>query len=499
MSFKNITVISFCIIFLIGPVGFDCSGTGGEILKIEPDLEFSSYLGGSRNEMGYAFTTDLSGNIYLTGKTNSPDFLVTTRFLPENAENSINAFVVKLDPTGSNILFSIVFGGSGDDSGMSVEVNPEGFVYVSGNTNSTDFPTTPGVYSENGSGLFDAFAVKISPDGKTLAYSTLLGGNSIDYCLAMAVDKNGFVYVGGKTFSDNFPVTPGVYDEAFNGKNDIFVAKLNKTGSELEYSTFMGGGNEDSANGIFVDDFGYVYLTGETQSSDYPVTENSLDAAFNEGGYDAIVTKLNPEGTDLVYSTYLGGNGYEWAAGLDVDGYGNVYVSGATKSEDFPVTENAYDKIFNGDQDLFVTVLDNTGNKIVYSTFVGGESKDSFTSIGIIKQMSKICLTGNTQSVDYPVSPGAFSEAFNKGQYDTFLTIIDIADSTLDYSTFLGGSQTEWGLDIFVDNNSNIYLAGFTDSPDFPVTPDSFGLTYNGESEARIKGDVFILKFQVEK
>ncbi len=486
------------IIFVIGLVNFNCSQSGVSQLEINPEIKASSYLGGSRNEMGYCITTDLSGNIYVTGKTDSPDFPSTSKFLPDNIESDNNVFVVKMDPAGSKIIYSLLIGGSGDDSGGSVSVDGKGYAFVSGTTGSKDFPTTPGCFDKTLNGKKDVFIVKIDPDGKSLVYSTYLGGDKEDFCLCSQIDNNGCIYLSGKTLSENFPVTSGVFDETFNGKNDVFVSKLNINGTKLEYSTFIGGSNEDSANDLTIDDLGCIYFCGETQSSNYPVTDNSFDQAFNGGGYDVVVTKLNSDGTELVYSTYLGGDKYEWASGIEVDHLGNAYVSGATKSEIFPVTENALDNSFNGDQDLFVTVFNKTGDDINYSTFIGGISKDSFTSIGILNKSGDICLTGNTKSSDYPVTSNASDTTFNKGQFDTFYSIINVLNSKLVYSTFLGGSCNEWGLDIYADRDMNAYLTGFTDSPDFPVTSGSFDIDYNGEINQRIKGDVFFIKFSVK-
>jgi hypothetical protein len=233
-------------------------------------------------------------------------------------------------------------------------VDGAGNAYVTGFTFSADFPTTPGAFDTTfNPGTFDAFVTKLNPAGSALVYSTYLGGASTDQGFGIAVDAAGNAYVTGWTVSADFPTTPGAFDTTAAGA-DAFVTKLNPAGSALVYSTYLGGASTDQGFGIAVDGAGNAYVTGLTVSADFPTTPGAFDTTFNGGG-DAFMTKLNPAGSALVYSTYLGGASNDQGSGIAVDGAGNAYVTGSTFSADFPTTPGAFDTTFNGSIDAFVT------------------------------------------------------------------------------------------------------------------------------------------------
>src|SRR5882762_8523809 len=273
------------------------------------------------------------------------------------------------------------FNGSGLDLGVGIAVDADGNAYVVGWTNSSNFPTTAGAFQTTfgGGTNFDTFVTKLNPTGSALVYSTYLGGSGSDAGRKIAVDAAGNAYVVGQTSSSNFPTTTGAFQTSFGGGySDAFLTKLNSTGSALVYSTYLGGTGEDDGSGISVDADGNAYVAGFTASADFPATAGAFQTTFGGGYGDAFVAKLDPTGSALIYSTYLGGTDSDAAGnpGLAVDASGNAYVTGETASTDFPTTAGAFQTTLSGYQNAFVTKLDPSGSALVYSTYLGGSITD---------------------------------------------------------------------------------------------------------------------------
>jgi hypothetical protein len=464
-------------------------------LVIDPIvLSYSTYLGGSDSDSARAIAVDADGNAYVTGATSSINFPTTAgSFKP--ASNTSDAFITKLNPAGSALVYSTYLGGSDSDSGLGVAVDAAGNAYVTGTTRSSDFPTTAGAFQTSQSSIGDdAFLMKLDPTGSTLAYSTYLGGSGIDGSGAIAVDADGNAYVTGWTSSIDFPTTPDAFQRTIAGDRDAFVTKLNPGGSALVYSTYLGGlGSSDEAGvGIAVDANGNAYVTGQTTSANFPTTANSFQPAFGGGiTYgDAFVTKLNPTGTALVYSTYLGGNASDGGRGIAVDVDGNAYVTGTTASRNFPTTLGAFQTTFGGQDpnfgfgDVFVTKINPDGSALVYSTFLGGSGADYGLGIAV-DASGHAHVTGWTTSINFPTTLGAV-QAIPGG---TFVTKLDPAGSALIFSTYLGrgagGShEVSWG--VAVASDGGVYVAGVTDSGNFPTTIGAFQPTLGGQSDAFI-------------
>jgi hypothetical protein len=337
-----------------------------------------------------------------------------------------DAFVTKLNAAGSALDYSTFLGGTRSEEVESIAVDGSGSAYVTGDTQSADFPTTPGTFDTtfNRSGSEDAFVTKLNAAGSALDYSTFLGGRSLDEVEGIAVDGSGSAYVTGATQSANYPTTPGAYDTSYNDTGDAFVTKLKASGSALVYSTFLGGRSYDQAFGIAVRE-GRAYVTGTTYSSDYPTTPGTLDTSYNgdpTGSIsDAFVTKLKASGSALAYSTFLGGAGNESGAGIAVDGEGRAYVAGYTGSADFPTTRGAFDRTLGSfNEDAFVSKLNASGSALAYSTFLGGTDRDF--GLGIAVREGRSYATGTTLSSDYPTTPGAFDTSFSGGFTDAFVT-----------------------------------------------------------------------------
>lgn len=318
-------------------------------------LVYSTYLGGSIADSGSGIAVDDAGSAYITGRAESANFPTTPGAFDITYNGGNDAFVTKLDPTGSALAYSTYFGGSGVDIGGGIAVDAAGSAYVSGYYGSSDFPTTPGAFDTTFNGGNDSWVAKLDPTGSALVYSTYLGGSGFEGSSAIALDGAGNAYVTGGTDSPDFPTTPGALDTTLTGATDAFVTKLDPTGSALAYSTYLGGSATDWGYGVAVDDAGSAYVAGETGSPDFPTTPGAFDTTFNGGPLDAFVTKLDPTASALIDSTYLGGNGRDNGLGIALDGAGSVYVTGNTVSTDFPTTPGAFDTTFGGGfEDAFV-------------------------------------------------------------------------------------------------------------------------------------------------
>jgi hypothetical protein len=516
-----------------------------QALVIDPVLVYSTFLGGSAlfGDKGNAIAVDAAGNVYVAGQTYSADFPVTQgAYQTTNnaaANQFTNIFVSKLNASGTALLYSTYLGGSGTlqggDSAHAMAVDAAGNVYVAGQTYSTDFPVSPGAFQTTNRAAAEestnAFVAKLNATGTALVYSTYLGGSggqgnyTGDKGNAIAVDAAGNVYVAGQTYSTDFPVTPGAFQTtnqaAASNLTNAFITKLNPTGTALVYSTYLGGSGGyrggyagDMGNAIAVDTAGNGYVAGATFSSDFPVTSGAFQSANNalaNQGTNAFITKLNPTGTVLVYSTYLGGSGADAGNAIAADTAGDAYVAGQTGSIDFPVTQGAFQTTNHreliGGVNAFVTKLNPAGSALVYSTYLGGsggvvnQSATLFFRGGdlasglAIDSSGNAYVTGSTASANFPVTSGAYQTTNHDqpgcvggciGGYNAFITELNSTGSALVYSTYLGGRGL--GLDfglieglagdqanaLALDSSGNVYVTGSAQSFDFPVTAGTF-------------------------
>lgn len=473
-------------------VGFQIAAYDtGKPLVIDPVLVYSTYLGGGFGASGAAIAVDDIGNAYITGDTFSSDFPTTPDGFQTVAKGH-DAFVTKLGIEGAlSLLYSTYLGGSGDERGLDITVDDAGNAYVTGDTTSEDFPLA-NPYQETFGGLSDAFVIKLNATGTELLYSTYLGGDSLEESNSISLDSVGNAYVTGHTASANFP-TANTAQQTFGGAYDVFVSKLNSVGNELIYSTYLGGSDDDRGAGIAVDDGGNAYVAGQTDSADFPVTPEAFQGFFDDltGNADAFVSKLNPAGDALIYSTYLGGSDYDSASGLAIDDVGNAYVTGKTYSEDFPIA-NAFKSIKGPSTDAFVSKLDAAGSALMYSTFLGGNALDEGFDIAV-DDADAAYVTGVTFSSDITIVNPVPSESIESGDFDQDVGFIQDATSdafivkfsaegtTLAHASHLGGTGTDFGMGIAVDGGGNIYVTGTTRSPDFPTVDPLRGSFSGGE------------------
>jgi uncharacterized repeat protein (TIGR01451 family) len=372
-----------------------------------------------------------------------------------------------IDPV---LVYSTYLGGTGHDLALDIAVDAMGNAYVVGNTLSIDFPVNNAVQHTcttieltGYSSCDDMFVTKLNRDGTAIEYSTYIGGTSTDVGNGIAIDGLGNAYVTGMTTSRDFP-TVNAFQPDFRSNPDFFpeafVAKLSSTGSDLVYSTYLGGSSEDRGNAIAVDGQGSAYVTGGTDSFDFP-TASPLQSVPS-GGLDAFVAKLTPDGSALAYSTFLGGQSYDIANDIAVTDDGYAAITGETNSVDFP-TVNASQPTNQGQNDAFIATVVPEGTALAHSSYLGGPGFDLGWRIAVA---NRIYYVTGTSSGDFPVTDG---QPFGGGQSDAFVAIVNF-EGVVGYSRYFGGADADQGSGIAVDAAGNVYVAGVTRSPDFPVT-----------------------------
>ena len=410
----------------ITPGAFQTTSGGGTntfITKLNPNgtaLVYSTYLGGSTEDIGLGIAVDNIGNAYITGKTHSTDYPVTAGAFQPFFVGSYDVIVTKLNPLGSSLIYSTYMGGScGDDIGYSIAVNNFGEAYITGSTVCYGNFITSGVHS-SGAGGSDVFVTKLNSSGSSRIYSTCLGGsgsfvNSFGY--GIAIDTLGNAYVTGSTEANNFDITSGAY-QTIKGDtllNEAFVFKLNPTASSLVYSTFLGGNDNDIGNGIAIDKYGSVYVTGFTQSTNFPTTSSAFQIV-NDGSFDVFVSKLNISGSFLEYSTYIGGSAYDNARAIAIEKSGNAYITGSTNSSNYDITPGVIQTVYSGGgSDCFVSKIDicSTINFSVTSNNVTcNGNNDGSASVAVINPLTYTynwSPSGGSNSTAIGLAPGTYT------------------------------------------------------------------------------------------
>jgi len=420
------------------PGSYDTSHNGGFdifIAKLSPSndgLLWSTFLGGSDYDYGYALARDQAGDFVLTGTTFSTDFPTTAAAYDTSFNGgSSDLFVAKLSSSGAELLWSTYLGGSSSGMAIALALDQAGNPVLTGNTYSTDFPTSPGAYDTSYHAYQDVFVAKLSASGSDLLWGTYLGGEGMECGYAIALDPAGNPVLTGFTDSADFPTTPGAFDTSmFGWDDDIFVAKLSASGTDLLWGTFLEGEDDERCYAVAIHPAGDPVLAGKTYSADFPITPGAYDTSHNGFGYeDIFVTRLAASGSTLVWSTFIGGESGDWAAALCLDPAGNVYVTGPTWSSDFPVTPEGYDTSRNGWNDAFLARLSFSGTTLLWSTFLGGSDGDSGAALALDPAGNPV-LTGSTLSFDFPTTPGAFDTSYNGGGYDLFVSVLQVDDAT---------------------------------------------------------------------
>jgi hypothetical protein len=467
---------------------------------VSPILSYSTYLGGSQDDVGTAVALDSSGNAFLAGYTDSTDFPVLGG-TQTSAAGGYDAFVAELNSSGTALVYSTYLGGSMDDHAEAIVVDSSGNAYVTGDTASADFPTVDSL-GTCGQGASDAFVAKLNSDGSKLLFATCFGGSQADHGMGIALDPSQNMYVVGDTSSSDFPITTGAFQATAGGGTDAFITEIKADGSSILYSTFLGGSSDDHARAVALNASGDLLVVGNTTSPDFPVTDSAFQKTFGGSGGlnigDAFVTELKPAGSgsaDLVYSTYLGGASDDGATGVVVDGTGDAYVTGLTFSTRFP-TVTPFQAGLAGGDDAFVAKLNPAASgsaSLVFSTYLGGSGDDQGTGIAV-DSSDNVYISGVTASTDFPVA-GAFqpANASASGLQDAFYAKLVSAGNALVHSSYLGGSGDDVGRSIAIDSSGDAYIIGNTASTNFPATTGAFETAFGGAGTDNY-GDVFITK-----
>ncbi len=466
-------------------------------LIIDPVVRYSTYMGGTGDDRAWSVAVDANGSAYLAGATASVNFPTTPgAFQLTFGGGAWDACVTKLSADGTSLVYSTYLGGQGAEynplgaGGTWLAVDHGGNAFVTGATKSTDFPITPGAFQQKLAGDFDAYVTQLDPTGSVLVYSTYIGGTGRDETQTIALGSDGDVYVAGYTESTNFPTQTGAFQKNFGGGADAFVVQVGPGGTALKYATYLGGTGIDSATALAIDPRGNAYVAGETTSSNYPTTPGAFQT-YSGGPWDGFVTKLSPRGSALAYSTCLGGAGYDAAFGIAIDAKGDAFVTGITRSTNFPTTPGVFQATYGGGGDAFVTELAAGGGSLVYSTYLGGEDAENdggITGPVAVNAAGVAFVGGSTSSANFPVTPDAIQPQYG-GETDSMLAIIAPGATALLYSTYLGGSNEDIGFSIALSGLGNIYVTGRTESTNFPITAGAFQGTNAGGR------DVFVTKF----
>ncbi|MDH5646250.1 MAG: SBBP repeat-containing protein, partial [Candidatus Heimdallarchaeota archaeon] len=451
-------------------------------LIIDP-IVYSTYMGGNGDEHGYSITVDSLDNIYVTGDTASTNFITQNAF-DGSLGGSWDAVIFKLGKNLGSVQSSTYLGGSGNDHGTSIALDYANNIYITGVTDSIDFPAINGYDSTFNGGLNDAFIAKLGADGVCIDYSSYIGGDGEDKANSIVVDGSQSAYVTGYTFSLNFPLV-NPRDATYGGNSDIFVSKFSPNGVSLVYSTYFGATGIDVGNAIVLDSENNMYITGHTDSSGFTMV-NPYDPT-HRGGYDVFVFKLTADGLGLPFSTFIGGSLNDIAMSIQLDSENNVYITGYTESPNYPVV-NAYDSTYNGGiTDVFISKLNSSGSSLLYSTFIGGSFADLAKSL-VLDSNNNMYVAGYTYSNDFPmVNP--FNDTYGRLN-ELFVFQLSASGSDLLFSTYVGGIESDFGWDLVLDSSNNIYVTGYSDSSNFPVF-NGWDTTNNGLF------DIVVLKLDI--
>lgn len=465
MRNTEITSNPFRTILLLGVVGM-CLASGAA----RGDKTMALYgLGGSQDDRVIAVATDVQGNIYLAGETYSVDFPVVRAAQPYHAGGYSDAFVVKLDPSGTRIVYSTYLGGGAEDAAFGVAVDKAGNAFVTGVTNSPSFTTTAGAYDRlcGTDGMCnearrDAFLIKLDPAG-AMVFSTFFGGSDGEYSWSVAVDSRGRPAITGSTASRDLPLKAPIQTWHRGGTFDGWVALFSADGSTLLSSTYFGGSGDDYPAAIALDSMGNVVLGGYTQSTDFP-QKTSLQPGYAGGANDGFVAMFENGANKLKFASYLGGAGDDRVQGVAVDGRGNLYVAGTTSSTNFPVRAAAQPSN-RGRSDMFVAGIAGKGG-LLFSTYLGGSGNEVGTALVLAGR--QLLVVGATDSTNFPVSANAQQAHFGGGRRDAALAVVRLDTGQMAYSSYLGGTNSESGAGAAAAASGDWVVAG-------SVAVESFG------------------------
>ena len=474
-----------------GAISFSLNNyDSSQTIRIDP-VVYSTYFGGSSFDYLRGIAKDSSGNIIIVGRTRSADYPTKigsydTTFSDLFAD-FYDAVVTKFTPDGKNILFSTFLGGMGNDQAEAVAVDKFGNIYITGYTLSLrSFPFTSNALDTFDIGGIDGFLSVLNPQGDSLLYSTLFGGTSDDFPQSIAIDNNRNVYIAGYTKSRNFRITTGAFDTTFNSNgtdifNDAFSMKFSSN-FNLLYSTYIGGSGDDFGQSIAVDASGNAVIAGITRSSDFPTSSFGFqkiiaDSVPSSSTGDGFIFKLNSSGSDKFFGTYFGGSGRDAIYSVALDENANIYFAGYTESENLPVSTNAFQNTYNNINsgfiagDAFIGKLKFSGDSLHFSTYFGGSGSERIAAIAIDNYGFPV-VAGFTTSRDLPTTPMAFQKKYSDST-DAFVARLTPNLNGCPYISYLGGKRNDIANSVLPSDSAYIWIAGFTNSNDFPVSYDA--------------------------
>lgn len=461
-------------------------------LIIDPTV-YTTYIGGGSEDEMKSLVLDEQGNIITAGWTSSDDFTLTTGAYDTTFAFGTDAVVTKCNPAMTTMIFSTFIGGAGDDIIHDITIDGTGALCIAGETSSPDFPTRSGAYTQINQGQTDGFAIRMNAAGSSLVYSSYLGGSKDDHALAVKTDANNNMYITGKTGSTNFPTTTGAYDRVQNGLYDAFIVKFS-SGNSLQYSTFIGGGNDDIAYDITVDAGANVYIAGETSSGNFPTApvpspfngqSKPFDALYN-GAVDGFITKFNTSGNTLTFSTFLGGEGDDRVRAIGLGPSNIVLVAGETGSPDFPLG-SVSGGAKSGGMDIFAGRLDAPGKTFTFSWLTGASGNETVKS-AVMDSDGNYYIAGFTSSSTFPTTQEATKKTPSGGT-DGF--IVKLNSNGVQNSALIGGNAADIINAITIDARNNPYVAGKTGSGNLLTSELAFKNTLSGTSDGFIAKDVF--------
>jgi hypothetical protein len=438
----------------------------GLALVIDPVLRYSTFLGGSSIDYIADVAIDSSGNALVTGQTFSLNFPTVKPWQGSRAAD-YDLFVSKINPEGDSVLYSTYIGGNGSDEGLAIAGNRQGNSCVAGWTSSTDFPAVGALQPQNRGGR-DAFLLRLSSGGDSLLYSTYLGGNGQDRASDLALDNLGDILLTGYTSSSDFPAVGAFQDTLSGSAPDAFVCKINSITGVLLYATYFGGADRDEGAGIVVGAAGEAVVVGTTSSVDFPV-QNALQDSL-AGGSDLFVARLDSAGASLQHSAYLGGRSEDVGKGIAIGSDGSLYLTGQTRSSDFPIAGAFRDSCRGcpAYSDAFVTRLAASGRALVFSSYLGGNLGEDVGRGIVVDRSGYILVVGRTASDDFPVIDPL--QAVRWGGSDAFITLLSGNGSGLLFSSFWGGSNDDEAYAVALVGSGDALVAGRTGSGDYPLS-----------------------------
>jgi hypothetical protein len=459
-------------------------------LVIDPGVVFSTYIGMDGIDNPARIWVDEGSSCYVAGTNHMDTFPVTPGAYWWNRSSDHGFFLLKINANLSTLEFSAFIGMDSPLVARDLALDDDGNIYLVAHSDGSGAPVTEGCYDNSTNGVTDGILMKFNPNATQLLFCTLFGGSKYDFPFGIAVDGSGSAIIVGETGSSDFPTTTNAYDDTLDGGTAGFLIRISRDGSELEYSTLLDGSKGDECQSVSLRPSGEVLIFGRSSSDNFPTTVDAVDRTFN-GWVDCVFIEFDIDSSSILYSTYLGGSELDAPDDMALDGDGHVYMTGITYSSNFPTTTNAHDKRLGGINDGFIVKLNTSSSRWDYSTYLGGSNSDYMQAIHVDSE-KRAAVTGIVRSADFPMTENAISDTLGGGQ-DACVSILSMDGSTLEYSSYLGGSGSEDGKDIWKDPEGLYFVVGETRSTDYPTTKGVYDNLYANT------GDVFVTRVDIER